>query len=93
MARPLREELFFAVSLKRSNNKLIFFFFSFFLLGGDLTGGLIKPHKDLSELIKIADTVLECKVKKLKDIFSEKKYFSKTDYINSSFRTAPITDW
>ena len=35
------------------------------------SGGLIKPHKDLSELIKIADTVLECKVKKSMDIFSE----------------------
>ena len=41
------------------------------------SGGLIKPHKDLSELIKIADTVLECKVKKSKDIFKEKKYFQK----------------
>ena len=41
------------------------------------SGGLIKPHKDLSELIKITDTVLECKVKKSKDIFSEKKIFFK----------------
>ena len=35
------------------------------------SGGLTKPPRDLSELIKIADTVLECKVKKSKDIFSE----------------------
>ena len=41
------------------------------------TGGLIKPHKDLTEMIKIADTVLECKIKKSKDIFSEKNIFQK----------------
>ena len=41
------------------------------------SGGLTKPNRDLSELIKIADTVLECKVKKSKDIFSEKKIFFK----------------
>ena len=62
------------------------------------SGGLIKPHKDLSEFIKITDTVLECKVKKSKDIFSEKKYFQKLTIkasvvSESSFRTAPITAW
>ena len=40
-------------------------------------GGLVRPNKELVELLKIADTILENKIKCSQDIFSELNIFKK----------------
>ena len=40
-------------------------------------GGLIKPNKELVDIVKIADTILEMKIKCSKDLFCERNLFKK----------------
>ena len=40
-------------------------------------GGLVRPNKEVVEIVKIADSILECKIHTSVDIFSEKNIFKK----------------
>ena len=41
-------------------------------------GGLIKPNKELVDFVKIADSILEIKIRCSRDLFCERNLFKKT---------------